>query len=187
MCDEAGLFFEYERFDKPTRTRPDFYFPAFDRYIEIHPDCHGPKVMPENGILIKDMKHAKALIWGMTLRLYGRLPPKVLGELKEEDTAAIINATVFLRSLIGVADDARGDVLADIASRLDDGEVQVTPLGRTKLGRAGKFYGVLVTYGGMACEWRAKKSARHALAYAHQAMAESLKDPETMAGEASQT
>lgn len=74
MCDRAGLPFEYERRDQVTGTKPDFYFPAFDRYIELHPDCWGPKVMPPNGILLKDMTHARAFVAGMSFRLHRRIP-----------------------------------------------------------------------------------------------------------------
>lgn len=70
IFEACGVNFEYERIDQETRTRPDFYIGAIDRYLEIHPDYHGvKKVIPHNCVLVKTLNHARASALGIALKM----------------------------------------------------------------------------------------------------------------------
>ena len=66
---EYGVEFEYERYCPASKGFPDFYIPAKGLYIEIHPDWHGPKRLPENCILVKTQTHAKAIALNLGLAI----------------------------------------------------------------------------------------------------------------------
>lgn len=69
ILEGAGVEFQYERFDPETRTRPDFYITALDRYVEIHPDVHGPKKLPSNAVMVKTREHARAMAFSIALKV----------------------------------------------------------------------------------------------------------------------
>lgn len=64
---EYGVEFEYERYCRESKGFPDFYIPAKGMYVEIHPDCHGPKRLPANCILVKTPTQAKAIALSLGL------------------------------------------------------------------------------------------------------------------------
>lgn len=70
ILEACQVQFEYERRDDHTKTRPDFYFPTLDRYLEIHPDYHGvKKVLPVNVTLVKSLSHARSAALAVAFRL----------------------------------------------------------------------------------------------------------------------
>ena len=62
--------FKYELYHKETGTRPDFYIPALDRFVEIHPDYHGKKKsLPGNCVLVKSLSHARAAAFSVAFKV----------------------------------------------------------------------------------------------------------------------
>lgn len=54
----CGVKFEYEKYDKETKTTPDFFLPQLNRYFEIHPDAYGIKRLPKNSVIAKTRTQA---------------------------------------------------------------------------------------------------------------------------------
>jgi hypothetical protein len=63
---------EYEKFCPETKNWPDFYIPDLDLYVEIHPDCWGPKKLPKNCVLLKTEKEIEPFIKNLRTTLYER-------------------------------------------------------------------------------------------------------------------
>lgn len=72
LCHKLKIKFEYERFCPETRNWPDFYIPSIDLYVEIHPDCWGPKNLPKNCTLLKTEKEIEPFINNLRTALYER-------------------------------------------------------------------------------------------------------------------
>lgn len=65
--------FIYEKQDPITLKWPDFYFPALDRYIELHAPCWGKKILPDNAVLIDSDKHLYALALSLEFKHFRRI------------------------------------------------------------------------------------------------------------------
>jgi len=68
LLDRFGIVFEYERFDAETRTRPDFYFPERDTFVEIHPVHPELKRIPKNCALLTTKNQYRAMAMALALR-----------------------------------------------------------------------------------------------------------------------
>lgn len=65
LLNELGLDFEYERIDMETKTRPDFWIPSVERYLEIHPDIYGAKKPVKDCIVVKTREHALVSVFAV--------------------------------------------------------------------------------------------------------------------------
>jgi len=61
IITDGNINFEYERYDKTTKTWPDFYFPWIDRYVEIHPVKPELKVIPKNCVMVITKKQSDTI------------------------------------------------------------------------------------------------------------------------------
>lgn len=104
VFEKCSVDFEYEKFDQETKTRPDFYISKLGRYLEIHPDYHGKKRIPENAIIVKTLSHSRATALAIALRVnpdtthnyLKTLPNRALrGQLRIS-----ISAACYIRQLI---------------------------------------------------------------------------------------
>jgi len=104
LLKELTVQFEYEKKDTVTGKRPDFYFPDLDRYLEIHPDIYGAKILPENCVLVKTQKHAEISALAIGFKLQPMLVDIFIARCSDKKLKALEKATfdlcVYLRGLI---------------------------------------------------------------------------------------
>lgn len=79
--DKYGVVFEYERYDKQTKTFPDFYFPDRNLYIEIHPREPEKKKVPENCIILTEQKHYRSFAKLLGLKQNKEMRDKEMAEM----------------------------------------------------------------------------------------------------------
>lgn len=105
---EYGVPFEYERYCRESKGFPDFYIPAKGMYVEIHPDCHGPKRLPENCILVKTPTQAKAIALSLGLSVNREQTIRVIASRPRRtlvyDLQASVKLAVYLKRAIAEID-----------------------------------------------------------------------------------
>jgi hypothetical protein len=99
----CGVEFQYEVFHKETKTRPDFYIVAKDRFVEIHPDYHGKKkALPENCILVKTLSHTRAIALSICFSLEREKTIDYIGKMTKKSRRGLnkiaMDLCVYLRN-----------------------------------------------------------------------------------------
>lgn len=111
LLEQLNIRFEYEKKDPVTSRRPDFYFPDLDRYLEIHPDIYGAKILPENCVLVKTQKHTEISALAIGFKLQPRLAYAFIAKSSDKKIKALEKATfdlsVYLRRLIEETGDVK--------------------------------------------------------------------------------
>ena len=104
LLDTLQIPFVYEKKDEPTNTRPDFYIPELDRYLEIHPDRYGKKPYIENCIVVKTKEHAIASVLAIGFRIRRARTIHYIKQMQTRSVQAIgkhtFSLAYYLREMI---------------------------------------------------------------------------------------
>lgn len=108
LLDLLCIKYEYERKDTVTKTRPDFYFPQLDRYLEIHPDIYGQKPYIPNQVIVKTKEHALYSVLAIGFKINPDAAKSYLSSTRslEKHEKAMMSLAMYLKQALMERDNS---------------------------------------------------------------------------------